>query len=406
VREGLGRPVARLVVGALLLISAPPARAADLGALDAPGRTIGWVGTYVGAASLLDPAECVPDGCDERLVRVAIPARWWRAHRAALEIAIRWPSEHDDFDLYVYRPDGSEVPAARGRVGSAEAIHDRRPMPGTYRILVVARRVTASAYEGAVQPEPRPRRRGLLLPNLRTLPPANLRIAAPAYENGEPVPVNSSSCRADEPGVTRCLRFDTSIANVGRGELRMRFLLSGLGSDQRMQQVIRRRPGLPLYRSAGEYVWHEAHGHVHYEGFASARLFRSDGEPVARAMKAGFCLQDTTLGRWPKRGNGPTTFVFPDCNEVRERDSRGEWGVMGISRGWIDTYTWDLPGQYVPLDGVPDGEYALIVKADAASAVLETRETDNASWARIALVDGAVEVLASGRGGLRAALGG
>jgi hypothetical protein len=333
------------------------------------------------------------------------------SERAPLEFAIRWPSEYDDFDLHVFRPGGAEVPRAGGRVGSAEAVHDRRPVRGLYRVVVTANRVTNSGFEGMVQIEQpsgrRPGSRRELLPNLRTLPPRSFHIAVPSgYEGGDPVPSQDDSCypeETEEAGATRCLRFDNVIANTGRGELRMRFLLSGVGGDQRMEQVIDMSRGSPRYRDAGTYEWHETHRHAHYEGFAGYRLLAVDSEgdvtnAVGEGMKAGFCLQDTELTWWHRRGNAPTTFTFPGCTAPHEQDSRGTWGVMGISRGWADVYTWDLPDQYVPLDGVPDGTYVLESAADAGGRVRETNEADNTAWALIRIAESDVELLESASG--------
>ncbi len=395
--------VTLLFAMALLVTTAP----ASVHAKNAAKGPVTFQGRFFESASRGDPVACAPESCQAFRIPVH-PSRG--GARAPLEFAIRWPSEYDDFDLHVFRPGGREVPRAGGRVGSAEAVHDRRPVRGVYRVVVTADRVTDSAFEGVVQienrkPLPGPRRE--LLPNLRTLPPRNFHISVPSgYEAGDPVPSADESCYQDETeetGVGRCLRFDNVIANSGRGELRMRFLLSGVGGDQRMQQVVDMSRGAPRYREAGTYVWHESHRHAHYEEFAGYRLLSVDSEgdvtnAVGEGMKAGFCLQDTELTWWRRRGNAPTTFTFPACTAPHEQDSDGTWGVMGISRGWADVYTWDLPDQYVPLDGVPEGTYVLETVADAASRVKETNEADNMAWALIRITGSGVELLESASG--------
>ena len=403
------RRVGTGLIGVLIALGATPSGAGE-GVLDHPGRTLGWFGPHFEAAAGGDPVACDPASCHTYEAAVALPVR--ALERASLEVAIRWPSEYDDFDLHVYRPDALEVPARRNRVGSAEVAHDRRPIPGTYRVVVTARRVTDSGYEGAVQLEPRARIPGpprSLLPNLRTLPPRDFHIATATHSFfGDPTPSRQRSCYEDETaetGASRCLRFDNVVANAGRGDLAMRFLLSGVGSDQRMQQVVARTRGGPRYREAGAYSWHESHGHVHYEGFAGYRLFAVDAAGRLTAatenLKSGFCLQDTELRAWRRRGNGPTIYTYPGCEEATEQDSSGTWGAMGITRGWADVYTWDLPDQYVPIDGLPDGSYVLETVADASGLVRETREDDNAAWALLRITGNEVELLGSGRGPAR-----
>jgi hypothetical protein len=374
-------------------------------------RIVDLPGRHFPAAEGGDPVACEPESCQSLFVQVRPERRSQPGRPAPVEFAIRWPSEYDDFDLTVYRPDGAMVAGTTGRVGSAEAVFDRRPMQGLYRMVVSARDVTDSDYEAVVQVERIPRRfrgpRRELLPNLQTLPPDNLHVAIPSgYPGGDPLPGLGTSCYPQESleaGVSRCLRFDTAIANTGPGELRMRFLLSGVGTDQRMQQVVDMTKGSPRYRDAGEYEWHQSHGHAHYAGFAGYRLSSvydhgSTGPVVAEETKAGFCLQDTELSWWRRRGNAPSTFTYPACTQPHERDSIGTWGVMGISRGWTDVYTWDLPDQYVPIDGLPDGRYLLETTADASRRVKETDEDDNLAWALIRLSGDEATVLDSGIG--------
>lgn len=408
------RAIALLVVLAAAL---PPAGAMDgAGTLDDSRRTLSWQGRHFDGAAAGDPSGCTPETCETYLATIGIGRRYWKRTRASLEFAIRWPSEYDDFDLYVYRPDGSRVPSIQSNVSSSEAALDHAPQPGTYRVDVVPKAVKDSAYEGAIQVEPRRRFPGRprgLLPNLRTLPPRNFIIAAPAfYQTGEPIPAEGVSCYPDETaetGHTRCLRFDNVIANTGRGDLRMRFLLSGLGSDQRIEQIIDRTKGPSRYRDAGRYEWHETHGHAHYEGFAEFRLYAADLqaerlEPVGEGVKSGFCLEDTELHWWRRRGNGPMGITFPDCDVPSTQDEEGTWGVMGITRGWADVYTWDLPDQYIPIDGIPDGTYVLAARADASELLRETREDDNSAWALLQLSGDQVDVLRTGRGSPRSAL--
>jgi hypothetical protein len=51
---------------------------------------------------------------------------------------------------------------------------------------------------------------------------------------------------------------------------------------------------------------------------------------------------------------------------------------MGISPGWGDIYTWDLPQQYIDVSKVPDGIYEVVSKSNPDGAILtadRSRET-------------------------------
>ena len=64
-------------------------------------------------------------------------------------------------------------------------------------------------------------------------------------------------------------------------------------------------------------------------------------------------------------------------------------------------YTWDLPDQYVPIDGL----YVFETRADSSRQLFETNENDNAAWSLIRIRGTTVDVLAEGRGPARNALG-
>jgi hypothetical protein len=66
--------------------------------------------------------------------------------------------------------------------------------------------------------------------------------------------------------------------------------------------------------------------------------------------------------------------------------------------GWADVYAADLPGQFVPLRGVRDGEYCLELATDPANQLRESSDTNNVSRTRIRLRgDRVTRVAGSGR---------
>jgi hypothetical protein len=44
---------------------------------------------------------------------------------------------------------------------------------------------------------------------------------------------------------------------------------------------------------------------------------------------------------------------------------------MGISAGWGDVYTWDLPAQYLDISGgVPDGRYEVVSRSNPDGGIV------------------------------------
>lgn len=403
-RRARRRSVSLPLLGAALLVilggipasTAPPRISPSSGVLTWKGATLD--------GAVADPSLCTPDACDTYTFTVEKPRGYWTERWGGVEISIRWPSEYDDFDLYVYR--GSDLyTRSVGSFSEAEGVLLHRPRAATYRVVVVPVSVSESSYRGLLQWElrPKPEGRKLRFPNLVTLRPHGFRIVAPVfYATGETVPYGEGtfSCYFDEvaenPGLERCLRFSNGIANVGAGRLTLRMNLSDAGSERTMYQVVRRRDGTAIMRDAGTYEIHPTHAHFHYEGFADYRLYSVDpvtGErtdSVSRGRKSGFCLIDVRLVWWAKIGNERRHFSFPDCDIPKGGD--GTY-LMGMSKGWADIYTWDLPDQYLDITGVPDGIYEVASEADIAGALRETDEVDNARSVFVKITGDEVKVV-------------
>jgi len=58
---------------------------------------------------------------------------------------------------------------------------------------------------------------------------------------------------------------------------------------------------------------------------------------------------------------------------------------MGISRGWGDVYTWDLPGQFIDITGVPDGVYDVVSIANPSCLLAESAPGMEMAVTRIVL---------------------
>ena len=125
-------------------------------------------------------------------------------------------------------------------------------------------------------------------------------------------------------GYRRLLRFDTVILNAGDGDL-----IVGDRSDPN-------NPYADYFYLAG------CHGHYHIRDFAVYELLTPDGLRVARGEKQGFCMEDSFKYDGAKSGGYNCDF-------------------QGITSGWGDWYYKQLPGQWIDITGVPEGDY--IVRA-------------------------------------------
>jgi hypothetical protein len=111
-----------------------------------------------------------------------------------------------------------------------------------------------------------------------------------------------------------------------------------------------------------KFVWSAGHGHYHLKDFNEYTLYNAKGQEVGSSYKQAFCLRDSVhTDSW-----GPSTAQFTDCNVDQ-----------GISAGWSDRYRSTLSGQYVVVDGLPNGKYTLEATTDFRNYFAEDNEHDN-----------------------------
>jgi hypothetical protein len=127
-------------------------------------------------------------------------------------------------------------------------------------------------------------------------------------------------------GWRRLMVFDVVIVNAGDGDL-----VVGDRSDATNPY-------------SGAFYFDACHGHYHMAGFSEYRLrYKSDGNISTIGRKQGFCFEDS----FKYSGNKSAGF---DC------------GYQGITSGWGDWYYKQLPGQWIDVTGVPEGDYELEVE--------------------------------------------
>ncbi len=228
----------------------------------------------------------------------------------------------------------------------------------------------------------------LLYPDLRTLPPEDLRLSTQLVD-GE---------------THHVLRFTNTIWNAGEGPLEMR----GTRTDpSEVYQRVYDAEGAFVERLSGTFVFHAAHTHWHLEDYARYQLWtrssfdawqasdRTQGEPEWQSDKVGFCLMDTY--KVMDLPGSPSSISYP---AVCERT------IQGISVGWADAYPAELEGQWIDLglDPLPDGQYVLRSVADPLNHVHEgeggtdpSRESEEANEAVVILAVEAGRIVAVAR---------
>jgi hypothetical protein len=186
-------------------------------------------------------------------------------------------------------------------------------------------------------------------------------------------------------GSDRVLRFAAALANDGPGPLLLRPRLRGEGcppgrhpavqrlhADSDEDGRYRRRADdlAPGATSVGCMLRHPGHDHWHFDAMARYSLRRAgETEPIAQRRKVSFCLRDNRR--------------VPGVESTVRREHFGECtrrGRQGISPGWVDVYSYDLPGQSLPLPPRLDGvQLCLDLEADPRGVLQEVDETDNAT---------------------------
>jgi Lysyl oxidase len=391
---------------ALVVLSVGTAEAARpaTGVLMNKSQTVRWNGGV--ARANVPPGEipeCAATTCDRFDLVVDLPRGAWVRKTGGVEVSIRWGGVGNNLGLYVYRGGKRVAASDQGlAVATAASVLIPQAADGTYSVYAAFDRSSADDrifYQGVAEVERPPKAKPVrpLLPDLAVRPQRNPTFETPFLDFFEPLPPPGESCfpsEAAEEGAETCLRFDTLFANVGEGPLEMRFAIPrDPASDARtISQRIYRTDGAFEERSAGEWEFHNAHGHFHYTGFGLSRLWATDAggarvgpEPVRAGDKVSFCMIDTDLEAFGVKGNGPRTYHATDCLAPTESDAQNDYLVQGITPGWGDLYDWFLPDQYIEVTGVPDGVYLLETIADPENTILEANESNNCGSAYVRL---------------------
>jgi hypothetical protein len=430
-----------VVVFVLALCSVAGAATLPDQTLTGAGQVLRWHGGPKGPTGTgYDPPieqTCTSDSCDSFLLKVNVPEGTFpKGPRAAgpdgttrlqatgvgdmpgdgILVAIKWATDFDQYNVYVDDTRTGQTVASGLDVDSnAQSVLIPRPKNGTYRITIVpflgGVEPADATYDGEIRVFHDPLQRlpagTRPLPQIETMPPSNFHIS-----DIPPVPSNptgwrytpagtfpDNSCYTDETaqfGATKCLRFDNDIRNVGEGPLVLRFSYApdAFVNNCKMEQEIIGGDGTVADRDAGPCIFHPQHAHFHYQNMGTYELYAVDGsmrpasQPIAKSAKVGFCTIDVDDFTFGTERSRPRSYSFPTCNVPNAVTAGiptlGPFGpgyppeYMGISPGWGDIYTWDLPQQYIDISKVPDGVYEVVSKSNPDAGILtadRSRET-------------------------------
>jgi hypothetical protein len=408
----MSRPRAFGLVLAMTLSMALSTTAAALddtgpgGALTNRHQTVLWAGTlHRNAPPLGAVPECASTPCARFDLAVGLPGQPWANNAGGIQVAIRWFTLGDNLRLHVYQ-DGSPVASSDGVIATAQSVLIPSAGNGLYNVYIAFDPESVSdaiSYEGLAEveylPRAKPARR--LLPDLTVRTQRNVTFDTPPEIFFEPAPPAGQSCFASESAdeaARTCLRFDQVVANEGEGALEVRFALPHDPGSTR-QDVFQRiiwsdDPNRVEDRRAGEWEFHAVHGHYHYTGFTLSRLWAANNEgerqgamPLRTSRKVGICLADIEIDAWAEKGDGPRTYLLPDCFFPTESDVVNDYLVQGITPGWADVYEWFVPDQYIEASGLPDGQYLLETVADPDGTILESDETNNCGSVLVRLTE-------------------
>lgn len=172
------------------------------------------------------------------------------------------------------------------------------------------------------------------------------------------------------PGARRLLKFTSTYPNIGLGDL-----IIGSPADHpewfelaacHQHYHFREYADYRLWTPAGYDDWQSLR--AANPGAHAADLLAANPNVAAQMVashKQGFCVID--VERVPGIA-GPKRPVYTSCASNQ-----------GISRGWADSYSSRLDGQWIDITGMPAGNYFLEVEVNAEHLFTETNYANNSS---------------------------
>ena len=169
------------------------------------------------------------------------------------------------------------------------------------------------------------------------------------------------------------LRFSNTVWNAGEGPLELRGETVSAQRTKVYQRIYDETSAFSE-QVVGEFIFHPAHNHWHFENFAEYELWtkaeydtwiasnRVRGQAQKRGSKTIFCMMDTA--KVQNLPGSPSTKAYSSCGQI----------LQGISVGWGDTYGYNLPEQWIDLgtSKLTDGTYVLRSVVDHKNTLIES----------------------------------
>lgn len=200
------------------------------------------------------------------------------------------------------------------------------------------------------------------LPDLQTLPPFDLYT----YSN--------------ERTGQQMIRFSNSVVNRGAGPLELRGDFIPKDTTIFVTQVLHSQDGLFEHGSrVGDLEFHPEHNHWHWIGFSIYEIWSLDAvgnldEKLRTSGKVGYCMLDTS----PADDELLRELALSQDDIPEHRQYwQCSWRLQGISTGWVDTYSANIPGQSMDVTGLPNGLYALRSTVDPDGLLIEADRRNN-----------------------------
>jgi hypothetical protein len=229
-------------------------------------------------------------------------------------------------------------------------------------ILVATVALLGAGTAAAANPCTGPEAGGLLCPNLRIGPAADLYV--------------------QDGGGHRLLRATSDVRSRGRGPIELRGRRNGWRTMRTTQRIYRAggghvevRSGATLrFTGVGSY-YGGSYWKVHQLARFELRRASRDGtlgDVVRTGPKLNYCLRDLERTRPGRRS--PQDRHYPGCNQNPYKNRV----TLGTSVGWSDIYPADYDKQWIDVAGLR-GCFAFVMTVDPQQLLYESNERDNTS---------------------------
>ena len=175
-------------------------------------------------------------------------------------------------------------------------------------------------------------------------------------------------------------RFSLPIPNIGAGPLELREVTHPDLTQDIYQRIYDTEGGISEVFLGSFPDADPPYGHLYLKGIAEYRLRTVTsgsgvGPIVATRVKTSYALIDGVQYNTSLPGTQPRT-VYDSIHDP----------LLGISVGWADVYRWAVPGQWIDVTGLPDGQYWLEVEIDPDELIQETNDANNTTRVLVDLV--------------------